>query len=73
MNHLNVQILNQQLSLNLDKVCQKHGFPEEKKLEFTTEITRRNASRSVSGMPLNLIFSLANKDIQSIEDYKKLD
>lgn len=70
---MTIDEMNKILRIELNKTCIELQFSEEKIREFELEITRRNVSRSFSGMPLNLIFSLAKKDIEYIRDYKKLD
>lgn len=47
-------------------------FSDEDKNKIIIELSRRDVERSFRGMPINLIISMARKDIDHLRDYGKL-
>jgi hypothetical protein len=61
------------LEKEFEKVCTDLKFSEKQIQEIKIELSRRNVSRSLKGMPLNLIRSMSRHDINYIRDYGELD
>jgi len=60
------------LDKELNKICLNLEFSIDKINYIKTELSRRNAMRSLKGMPYNLLVSIYRKEIEYIREYGEI-